>query len=338
MQVSVVRRSIVSVQLLTRFAAGHGVTLATCLRDTGIDKAGLAHAKTEILASQELQLVRNLVREIGHKPGIGLDAGLQYHLSAYGTWGFALITSPSLRSAMSVALNFLDLTYAFVHFHPVLATKHVYQLQLDDRMIPEDVRQFLFERDFSAWANAMREIRPAHLPVIGAEFRFPRPIYAERFREICGIEPRFDAPDNMILFDTALLDDPLPQSDSDMAQLCLNQCRQLLEKRRVRSGIAGHVRDRLLATPSEMPGFDDIARTLNMSPRSLRRRLEQEDTSYRLLLDEVRQMLAEELLSLPGMKLEEIAMRLGYSEPASFIHAYKRWQNISPRTAHAKNR
>ena len=51
---------------------------------------------------------------------------------------------------------------------------------------------------------------------------------------------------------------------------------------------------------------------------------------FRALVEEVRQMLAEEFLRLPGMKIEEIAARLGYAEPASFIHAFKRWKNISP--------
>ena len=98
MSISEVRRPVVSAQILTRLATGHGMTLGACLKDTGIDEAALANPNTEIIASQELQLARNLVREIGHIPGIGLDAGLQYHLSAYGIFGFALLTSTCLRN------------------------------------------------------------------------------------------------------------------------------------------------------------------------------------------------------------------------------------------------
>ena len=317
-------------QLLTRFAESHGVAPQVCLRDTGISAAALADPQTEILATQELQLVRNLIREIGHKPAIGLDAGLQYHLSAYGIWGFALVTSPNFRSTAAMATHYLDLSYAFVRFQTGLVTDSVYQMRLDDSAIPEDARQFLFERDLAAWSNAMREMRPAYLPVVGAEFRFPRPAYADRFTELCGVEPRFGAADNVISIDPAHLDDPLPQSDSSMARLCQEQCRQLLEKRRVRTGVGSRVRDRLLRSPGEMPGIDRVAEDLHMATRSLRRRLQEEGTSFRALVDEVRQMLADEFLAMPGMKLEEIAMRLGYSEPASFIHAFKRWKGTSP--------
>jgi AraC-like DNA-binding protein len=337
MQASEIRRSIVSAQLLSRFAADHGVSQSDCLRDTGIDAATLANPQTEILAGQELQLARNIVRAIGHQPGIGLDAGLQYHLSAYGIWGFALVTSPSFRAAAEIATRYLDLSYAFVRFRKDLSDGR-FRILLDDSEIPEDVRQFLFERDLAAWANAMHEMRPSYTPVIGVEFRFPRPAHAARYSELCGVEPRFDARENAIIIDTAHLDDPLPQADSSMARLCLDQCRQLLEKRRVRTGVAGRVRDRLLQMPSEMPGIDRVAEDLCMAPRSLRRRLEEEGTSFRALVDEVRQMLAEELLMMAGIKLEEIATRLGYAESASFIHAFKRWKGVSPNVFREQHR
>lgn len=330
MPISEVRRSIFSAQLQTRLAAGHGVPVAACLKDTGIDEAALANPNTEILAPQELQLVRNVVREIGHIPGVGLDAGAQYNLSAYGIFGFALLTSVNLRNMFTTAENYLDLSYAFVRFKPGVVNDKVYELRMEDQHIPEEVRQFLFERDFAAWGNVMREIRPALLPVISATFRCKRPAYAERYRDLCGVEPRYEAEDNIIAFDPAHLDDPLPQSDSDMARLCLDQCRQLLEKRRIRTGVSGRVRDRLLRSPSEMPGIEKVAEEMHVATRSLRRRLEEEGTTFRALVEEVRQMLAEEFLRMPGMKIEEIAMRLGYSEPASFIHAFKRWKNVSP--------
>ena len=65
--------------------------------------------------------------------------------------------------------------------------------------------------------------------------------------------------------------------------------------------------------------------------RSLRRRLSEEGTSFRQLLEEVRQTLAEELLATGGLTLEEIAERLGYGEVSNFTHAFKRWKGLAPR-------
>ena len=67
-----------------------------------------------------------------------------------------------------------------------------------------------------------------------------------------------------------------------------------------------------------------------MEPRTLRRRLEAQGTSYRLILAEVRRRLAIEYLRKTRMTTEEIASRLGYSEAANFRHAFARWTGKSP--------
>lgn len=73
-------------------------------------------------------------------------------------------------------------------------------------------------------------------------------------------------------------------------------------------------------------------------PPTLRRRLDDEGSSYRLLLDEVRQALAEELLATGAIRLEEIAERLGYGEVSNFIHAFRRWKGMTPRQYRQRRR
>ncbi|MCT4980316.1 DUF1911 domain-containing protein [Pseudomonas aeruginosa] len=63
-----------------------------------------------------------------------------------------------------------------------------------------------------------------------------------------------------------------------------------------------------------------------------------EGSSYRLLLDEVRQALAEELLATGAIRLEEIAERLGYGEVSNFIHAFRRWKGMTPRQYRQRRR
>ena len=67
-----------------------------------------------------------------------------------------------------------------------------------------------------------------------------------------------------------------------------------------------------------------------MTPRTLRRRLLDEGTSYRALCDEAREALAEELLAAPLLAVERIAERLGYANASSFILAFKRWKGQPP--------
>ncbi len=323
------RRSVAGAQMLTQLAQEHGVSIAACLRDTRLDAAALADPQTEITAAQELQLIRNLVRELGHIPGIGLDAGMRYHISVAGMWGFAVASSLTYRRAAKLLGKFHDLTFAFVRFR-LKRKDERYMVLMDDTEIPADLKTFLIERDFAGFITMGKDMRPGGLPLRGVDFRGPRPPYANRFRALCGVEPRFGAATNALWVDAEALDIPLTQGDSILARMLEEQCRHLLARRQMRGGIAGKVRDVLLRSPDEIPGVDYVASRLLMAPRSLRRRLEQEGTSFREVVTEVRQALAEEMLTGTRIKLEEIAIRLGYSDPSSFIAAFKRWRGVSP--------
>ena len=324
-----VRRRIVSAQLLTQLASEHGMPVTACLAGTSLTAEQLGDPNTEIEARQELQLVRNLVGRLGTVPGIGLDAGLRYHLSAYGTFGFALISSPNLRSAIQIGARYLDLTYAFVRYALFESADAVY-VRLDDSLIPDDVRTFLVERDFAAFLNAAREMMPAGLLLQSAQLRGPAPAYRERFCELLGFEPVFGASDNRLFVERSQLDAPLPQADPLTVRRCEEQCRQLLARRQIRHGVAGRVRDSLLQAVGRMPDIDTVAGQLCMATRTLQRQLACEGTSFRALIDEVREALAEELLTSAHLKLDEVSERLGYAEPASFIHAFKRWKGVPP--------
>lgn len=240
-----------------------------------------------------------------------------------------MLASPTLRAVMKVVERYLPLSYAFVRFQ-FRRRPDALHIVLDDSDIPPDVRAFLLERDFAAWANAMHEILPSGLPLRGMSLCGPRPPHADRYAALCGVEPQFGAAENAAILDPAVMDLPLPQSNPAMARLCLEQCRHLLSRRQAREGWSGRVRDRLFQSAAGMPSLDAVAEDLHLSSRSLRRHLESEGSSFRALCDEVLETLAEELLTTANMKLEEVATRLGYAEPASFIHAFKRWKGVSP--------
>lgn len=318
-----------SVRILCQLAAEHGMAAADVLRDTGIGADQLASNDGEIAGEQEIRVVRNLVGGLGHVPGLGLEAGLRYHLSTYGIWGFALLTSPTYRAAAEIVERFLELSFALVGFRLAEDGGRA-RMVLDDSNTPEDIRRFALERDFAAWRNATLELQPRGVLPEAVYFRFPRPAYAQRFAEICGVMPAFDADENAIVLDQALLDEPLPQANPATARMCLDQCRQLVSRRRHRDGIAGRVREQLFLMTGRLPSLEATATALNMSTRTLRRQLQQEGTSFRVLASEVLESMAEGMLLTTDMKLEEIALRLGYSESAAFIHAFKGWTGEAP--------
>jgi AraC-like DNA-binding protein len=327
------RRGIASVHLLVGLAAEHGMPVAACLRGSDIPPKLLREPAAEVETHQELAVVRNIVRDLGHEPGIGLVAGSRYQLTAYGIWGYAFLASRTLRSALELGVRYLDLTFAFTRFH-VEPRRDELQMTMDDSEIPEDCRQFLLERDASAAVALHRHLFLETVPLRRVTFRFPRPSYARRFGDYFPGPVSFAHPENTYVLDARWADQPLPQGNERTARLCEEQCRSLLDRRRARSRISERVRDQLLR-PGSSAEMAAVAAALGMATRTLHRHLAAERTSFRLLVGEVRGTLAEGMLS-QRMTVAEVAERLGYAEPASFSHAFKRWRGTSPSVHRAR--
>lgn len=323
------RRSLISIQVLIQFGLDQGLSLDTCLLGTGLTPLDLADGQREVEASQELQLIANLIRARPGVADLGLQAGLRYRLTTYGIWGYALLSSQSFRQAAELGLRYLDLTFAFNRIHLEEDAEGAH-LCLDDRSLPLAVRDFLVQRDASAMRLIQRELSSTPVPLKRMQLRMSAPAEPAAFIEHFGLLPEFDCAENRISFDRQFLDLPLPRANPQTMGLYERQCQALLAKRQMRGGLAGQLRERLLATPGRLADMEQLADELAISSRTLRRRLNDQGTSFRLLQDEVRQALAEELLATGGLTQEEIAERLGYSEVSNFLHAFKRWKGLTP--------
>lgn len=80
----------------------------------------------------------------------------------------------------------------------------------------------------------------------------------------------------------------------------------------------------------ELPSFEALTGLLNMSARTLRRRLEKEGTSYQRIKDNARRDVAISLLSRDGLTVSEVAERVGFSDPSAFHRSFKKWTGQSP--------
>ena len=328
-----VERAPMSALLLTRLGADHGLAPSVCLDGTGLTERSLLDPDTTVTARQELTIIANLVGALPARPSLGLDAGVRYHLTTYGIWGYALISSRSWRSAIDVGLRFVDLTFAFTRISP---------------WTPKRNDGWSSRRPTSRCASSVSSSngtaqRCRRCSRNWSPLRRCRrsPLSSRRRRTgssatvDLGVEPAFARPENVMMFDPGALDTALPQANEHTAAIAQELCRQLLERRTARTGLAGQVRDQLIARPAAPPDIDSVAAALHMSERTLRRRLAEEGVSFRGLLDEIRERLAEEMLVTGGLSVAEVAERLGYLEVSSFSQAFRRWKGVGPRAYRA---
>ncbi|TQM31649.1 AraC family transcriptional regulator [Nocardia bhagyanarayanae] len=322
------RRSVTLSAVLVDLARDHGLPLAECLRDTGIEPAQLTTPGMEVTAAQELALIGNIVTRFDDRPGLGLEAGMRTHVTTYGALGLALLSSPTVRSAMDLLMRYIRMTTTFAR------TRHVYQddtllLYADDRDVPPRLRGFLLERDVAVLLTNWTAVYHAPAPILGGQVAWGLRPRLQPILDRYGLTATDGAGPHLVVFDTAGFDDPLPQASPLTAALFEEQCAHLLRRRGLAKGIAGSVREVLLHRLGGRVSQEDVAAALHMSLRTMRRRLADEGTSYRSLCSETYGNLAEELLAT-GLTVEDVAYRMGYSGAPSFSNAFKQWRGVSP--------
>lgn len=301
-----------------------------CLRGTGIKLSQLENPQSHLTFQQELSFYRNAL-ELTRDPMIGLKLGEPFIPQRYGLFGFALLSASTLRRAMRVAVNFGQLTFSFFSFDYGESGLHGWFSMKDPPPVETALHDVYLDRDMAAAVVAFSSIMGQSFPLAGVDLAHTGHGMQAAYRDYFGCDIRFSTYPSRLLFDSQLLDTPLSQSDPDASQYFSQQCRMLITKLKSQSYFADDVRMLLLAQPGHFPGIEHVARQLHVSVRTLRRRLKEENSSFRELLDEVRFQLAKEYLLDTRLPLTEIAELVGYTEAGNFSHAFRRWSGQPPR-------
>jgi AraC-like DNA-binding protein len=301
-----------------------------CLKGTGILVSQLEDDDTRITLQQELAFYRNLLSLTGD-PTFGLRLGQQYPPQRYGLFGYALMSAATFRHTLSLVEKFGRLTFSFFSFHFGVSGNQAWFAMSQPPPIEEDLLNLYLDRDMSAARLGFAETLGQAFPIEEACFTHDGHGRQEVYRQHFGSEVGFSAQCGKLVFSSELLDKRLPQSDPESSRHLQQQCQMLIAKLTSHGHFIDDVRMLVLARPGFFPDIDYVAEKLAMSTRTLRRRLAQEGSSYRELLDEVRYGLAKEYLQNTSLPMEEISVLLGYTESGNFSHAFRRWSGGSPR-------
>ncbi|MFS4488541.1 helix-turn-helix transcriptional regulator [Dietzia kunjamensis] len=324
-----VPRGTEGVRIMVEGAVAQGMTTTRCLAGTGIQPPDLADENAQIWAHQEFAVIRNLLAELGDLPGLGAGIGAYSTIGRTGVIGFMMLAGPTVRAALERAIPYLALSPTHLRFALEEGDEVVYAVAADDE-IPPDVRAFVVERDLAGLAAAFRGAQ-IDLQLAGIETTLG-PAGAALLAQAWRLESAAVAPTcatNRLVIPRERLEERLPQADENTARLFEQQCREVLDARLARVGVAGQVRSRLRHERGDWPSMAEVAADLHIDERTLRRRLTVEGTSFRRLVDEVRHGRALELLG-QGAAVSEVARELGYSETATFTRSFTRWEGVSP--------
>jgi AraC-like DNA-binding protein len=191
-------------------------------------------------------------------------------------------------------------------------------------------------------ASLFLALHKLRLPLAGSEVFFarPEPTDSREYAALFQVPVHFAARANYVLFPEALLQQRLPGADPVLCALLEQHAQRLVAMLPNGTHFSGRVRNELARElRGGEPSQTQIARALGVSPRTLRRRLAEEGTSFNAQLDELRRELALTLLRDHPLQAEEAAFVLGFSEASAFRRAWRRWTGetfvMSRQAAHA---
>lgn len=168
---------------------------------------------------------------------------------------------------------------------------------------------------------------------VAVYFTHPKPARTTEHERLFRAPLHFDAPRDELVLDRALLDRPQVHAEPRLLTLLERQLEALMREVSVGHTVTGPIRrcmaDGLLEGE---PTLNTVAKRLRLSPRTLQRRLRDEDTSFAELLADVRHELALKHLRNPEVSIQEVAFLLGFSDVSTFHRAFKRRAGVTPAT------
>jgi AraC-like DNA-binding protein len=196
------------------------------------------------------------------------------------------------------------------------------------------------ETAIAALMQLTREFTGRPVRALAVDFVNPRPADVRPYEDFFGGPVRFGQPSTRVVLAASDLALPLRGADAALLALLDAQAERLLQEVAAVAGPLAVWRQALVGLiRSGRTQLADLADNLQMSPRSLQRRLAEQGISFQALLGQTRQQLAEAYLRDASVELAEVALLLGYSEQSAFTRAFRQWTGQAPlqwRRQHAR--
>lgn len=317
--------------VLVDILAEEGIAAEQVLAGSGIDARQVLLPATRVSARQLLTVCGNALR-LSKDPGVAMKAGKRIHITHFGLYGYALLSSATPRDAIEFAIKYRPLAATLVGLRfEETADEAVWEfLDVLSLGIDSELFRFALEFQLGTQLSVHGDILGRQVTPLEIRTAYPVPPNSGVYEELLGCPVLFGQTHNEMRFSRAWLEQKLTFANPITSALVRATCDQLITELKTSAGIAGEVFNMLMAQPGRFPDVDTVASRLNMTSRTLRRKLQAQDTSYQHILTEVRKQLALDYLRKTRMSAEDIAGALGFSDAANFRHAFKKWTGKTP--------
>ena len=284
---------------------------------------------------QYSRLCLELIRELGDESG-GVMPDVRTPLGTTRLIAISMINSSTLAAAIKRGIEFNAVCRVrqgadVVNELQVNAPRKEATLTYLSEDDPADLQHSVL-CNLAIWMRFCSWLIGQHIDVTQATCAGPQPEFMAGMRHFFPCPVRYDQPVNSVTFSARHLDAERVRGEDDLTEfLKLAPYYMVIEPLASTRSITHRIRE-ILGDDfrQEMPSFEALTGLLNMSARTLRRRLEKEGTSYQRIKDNARRDAAISMLSRDGLTVSEVAEYVGFSDPSAFHRSFKKWTGQSP--------
>ncbi len=312
-------------------AVDAGCDITRLLINAGLSDALLNEPKSRITTQKFGDLSRSLIAEMQDVTMGLLDKPMK--VDSFKVLTYYLLHSTNLMEAFRAYVEYMNLfDNSFQHEFHEAHDRYVYRLnRMPDSMVENSfvVEYFLVTlHRICCWLSGKR------IPIEKVELDYETPTYHEEYRHLfLGAPVFFEQNTCSMSFQAKHLDVLCRQDLEALKQLLRDAPISLLTQTLTSNDIPSTIRhwmENELLSKGLSPDLNDASRYLNMNSQTLRRRLKAEGTSYHEIKQQVRRDAAINLLNNDASRIEDIAYQVGFSEPSTFIRAFKGWTGLTP--------
>ena len=269
----------------------------------------------------------SLATEATHDPCFGLEVGESWHPTSFHALGYSAIACATLREAFAYLARYCWIVSNGGRLDVVDLAGEVAVKLSGREAFPPPVAPV--QAGLAAIVVLCRCASGGSIGLTSVHFVYRDNGTRARLERFFGCPIAFGAPYNALMFSARDVDASLPGANAVLRRInegALKQYAARIDSRQVAESVRAQI-VRLL--PSGEATQDRIAGAINVSLRSLQRKLKQEGVTFRDLVDDTRKRLAEQYANDSTLSCSETAYLLGFSEPSSFVRAKRRWKQGS---------